>query len=45
MYQTLLTNLEKGIFTVTINRPEKLNALNKTVLDELDQVMQTVYQN
>ena len=43
MYQTLLTNLEKGIFTVTINRPEKLNALNKTVLDELDQVMQTVY--
>ena len=26
-YQTLLTNLENGIFTVTINRPEKLNAL------------------
>ena len=43
MYQTLLTTLENGIFTITINRPEKLNALNKTVLDELEQVMQTVY--
>ena len=43
MYQTLLTGLENGIFTITINRPEKLNALNKTVLDELGQVMQMVY--
>jgi len=43
MYQTLLTGLENGIFTITINRPEKLNALNKTVLGELDQVMQAVY--
>lgn len=45
MYQTLLTGLENGIFAITINRPDKLNALNKTVLDELDQAMQTVYED
>ena len=45
MFQTLLTGLENGIFTITINRPDKLNALNKTVLDELEQAMQTVYED
>jgi enoyl-CoA hydratase len=43
MYSTLLTNLENGICTITINRPDKLNALNTTVLNELEEVMQTVY--
>ncbi len=43
MYTTLLTNLENGIFTITINRPEKLNALNKIVLKELDLAIQQVY--
>jgi enoyl-CoA hydratase len=45
MYNTLLTNIENGIFTITINRPDKLNALNKVVLDELDTVMDTVYKD
>jgi enoyl-CoA hydratase len=36
MYQTLLTSLENGIFIIAINRPDKLNALNKTVFDELN---------
>lgn len=40
---TIKTVLENNILIITINRPEKLNALNKTVLDELDQVIQTVY--
>jgi enoyl-CoA hydratase len=45
MYQTLLTNLENGILTITINRPDKLNALNKTVMDELNEVVEEIYKN
>ncbi len=37
-YNTLLTLLEDGIFTVTINSPDKLNALNKQVMAELDDI-------
>lgn len=45
MYSTLLTQLENGIFTITINRPEKLNALNATVFTELDKALDEVYSN
>ncbi|MEO6613868.1 MAG: enoyl-CoA hydratase-related protein, partial [Chitinophagaceae bacterium] len=45
MYQTLLTALENNILTITINRPDKLNALNKTVLDELNLVLDEVDNN
>ena len=38
MYKTLLTSLEHGIFTVTINRPDKMNALNRDVMSDLDKV-------
>lgn len=44
MYQTLITQLEEGIFTITINRPDKLNALNKDVISELSAAMDEVYQ-
>jgi len=44
-FQTLLTFLEDGIFTITINRPDKLNALNKTVIEELSQAIDKVYSN
>ena len=44
-YQTLLTNLENGIFTVIINRPEKLNALNKDVFKDLEKVLQEITEN
>ncbi len=45
MYQTLLTSLDEQILTVTINRPDKLNAINATVMRELGEVMQEVYSN
>ena len=44
MYNTLLTELtEDGIFTITINRPEKLNALNKEVIAELSEAIGGIY--
>ncbi|PZF73122.1 enoyl-CoA hydratase/isomerase family protein [Taibaiella soli] len=45
MYQTLLTDLQEGILTITINRPDKMNALNKDVVAELGQVLEEVYNN
>jgi len=36
MHKTLLTSLEKGILTVTINRPDKMNALNREVISDLE---------
>jgi|SRR4051812_33109211 enoyl-CoA hydratase len=36
MYKTLLTSLDKGVFTVTINRADKMNAINKDVMADLD---------
>jgi len=45
MYQTLLTDLQDGTMVITINRPDKLNALNKDVIDELGKAMDEVYNN
>jgi enoyl-CoA hydratase len=44
-YQTLLTTLENSIFTITINRPDKLNALNTLVIQELGAAINEVYTN
>ena len=44
-YQTLLTSLEENIFIITINRPEKLNALNRVVIEELSAAIDEVYNN
>jgi enoyl-CoA hydratase len=44
-YQTLLTNLQNGIFTITINRPDKLNALNAQVFTDLDNAIDEVCNN
>lgn len=46
MTKTLLNEMdENGILVVTINRPEKLNALNKEVIEELSQVLNEIYSN
>ncbi|MCC6227528.1 MAG: enoyl-CoA hydratase/isomerase family protein [Microthrixaceae bacterium] len=45
MLTTLLTQIENNICTITINRPDKLNALNKTVITELSTAIDEVYSN
>ena len=45
MYSTLLPALENNILTITINRPDKLNALNQQVMSDLNAVMDEVYHN
>src|ERR1035437_5802807 len=37
-YQTLLLKVEERVATVTLNRPKVLNALNATLLGELDEL-------
>jgi len=44
-YSTLLTEITDGILLITINREDKLNALNKTVISELNEVIGELYAN
>ncbi len=44
-FDTLGYELNDGIATVTINRPDKLNALNENVLDELAELFQKLSMN
>ena len=41
-YSTLLFETENGTAIITINRPDKLNALNKDVFNDLDNAMEEV---
>jgi len=41
-YTTLLLNTENNICTITINRPDKLNALNKDVFNDLEKAVDEV---
>lgn len=45
MYKTILTDLTDNILTVMINRPDKLNAINKDVMSELGEVVEEIYSN
>ena len=44
-YTALIISLENNILTITINRPDKLNALNKTVIEELGTAIDEIYNN
>ena len=45
MYQNIRTELEGGILIITVNRPDKMNALNRYVIAELGEALDQVYQN
>ena len=45
MYSTITTSITDNILIITINRPEKLNAINRFVMDDLDKAMDEVYNN
>ncbi len=44
-YETLLTDLDRGVFTLTLNRPDRLNALSRQMGDELLDVIEQVDEN
>ncbi|HYK35787.1 enoyl-CoA hydratase/isomerase family protein [Alloacidobacterium sp.] len=39
-YQTLRTHSEEGVLTITMNRPERRNALNPTMIQELTEALE-----
>ncbi len=44
-YETLLTDLQDGIFTLTLNRPERLNAFTATMMNEYLRVLDEIDEN
>ena len=44
-FETLLFEIENGTAIITVNRPEKLNALNKDVFTDLDDAISEVLNN
>jgi len=44
-YNNLLTQLNEGVLLVTINRPDKLNALNKQTILELSEMLGAAEEN
>src|SRR5437868_4877070 len=44
-YQTLVTTLSEGIFTITLNRPEVYNAFNEQLTTELQDAFKEAAKN
>jgi enoyl-CoA hydratase len=40
-YENLLVSIDNGVFTLTINRPDKLNALNKKTVNEIGEAIKS----
>lgn len=45
MYTTLTSTLSDGIYIITINRPDKLNALNRDVFTDLNTAVEEINSN
>jgi enoyl-CoA hydratase len=45
MYNTLHVSTGSGICTIVVNRPDKMNALNKEVFNDLEKAIDDVYAN
>jgi enoyl-CoA hydratase len=45
MYKHLITSFEEGVLVATINRPDKLNALNRDVFTDLETLLAEVESN
>ncbi|MBD3647482.1 MAG: enoyl-CoA hydratase/isomerase family protein, partial [Pseudomonadales bacterium] len=44
-YETILTDLDDGILTITMNRPDRLNAWTYRMGDELQDAVQSANDN
>ncbi|MCW3084973.1 MAG: Enoyl-CoA hydratase [Bacteroidetes bacterium] len=44
-YENLLTATDNGVLTITINRPDKLNALNKKTVSEISEAIKAAKDN
>jgi enoyl-CoA hydratase/carnithine racemase len=41
-YETILADTEEGVLTITLNRPDKLNAMNRAMMLEIQQLLKNV---